>query len=205
MSAESLQSSLTLADDPLSTDCYSVRLLLALLALEYRAVYADVEQPSPAFQCPVLFGDPPVVGVMPILYDIVERTQTESVWMPPAMLAQIQQWYAFNQQLQLSLGQLRQANLAVDQFLPHEQQLTHQAQQSLWLLDDHLCEQSIRGQSFLLTERHPTLADLIVFPQVALAWDAGVSLVPFLHIRRWIQRIRHQPNFIPMPGLLAAS
>ncbi|WP_130804063.1 glutathione S-transferase [Acinetobacter ihumii] len=205
MSAQSLQPSLTLADDPLSTDCYSVRLLLALLQLEYRAVYADVEQPSQAFQCPVLLGDPAVVGVMPILHDLVQRTQTESKWIPADVQAQMQQWDEFNQQLKSSLGQLRQANLAVDQFLDHEQQLKQQTQQSLLLLDDHLCEQSIRGQQFLLSEQHPTLADLIVFPQVALAWDAGVSLVPFLHIRRWINRLRHQPHFIPMPGLLAAS
>lgn len=205
MNSNQSQGSYSLADDPLATDCYSVRLLLEFLQCPYQSVYADVEQFDGSFEYPVLFTSRlNLSGLMPIFKHVVDVTQTQAQWMPIHFLSQIQHWYDFNEALKLSLGKLRQANLAVDQFLVDEKKLMQQAQQKLRDLDDHLCEQTIRGQDFLLGEL-PTAADLIVFPQVALVWDAGISLVPFLHIRRWINHIRHQPNFIPMAGLLAVN
>ncbi|RKG31131.1 glutathione S-transferase family protein [Acinetobacter guerrae] len=196
---------LNFADDPLSTDCYSVRLLLEFLQLSYQSEYADIEQIGEVFESPVLIHSSlRVSGLIPIFKELVEATQTQSHWMPAHQFSHIQDWLVFNEKLKLSLGQLRQASLAMDQFLSNEEKLIQQAMQQLRELDDHLCEQTIRGENYLLGE-HLTVADLIVFPQVALAWDAGVSLLPFLHIRRWINRIRHQARFIPMAGLLAVN
>ncbi|MBK5648365.1 glutathione S-transferase family protein [Acinetobacter proteolyticus] len=196
---------LNLADDPLSTDCYSVRLLLEFLQLPYQSVYADVEQFDNKFESPVLLDSSSnISGLMFIFQYLIELTGTQSQWIPVYLSSQIQDWHDFNEKLKLSLGQLRQASLAVDQFLTDEKRLFKQAAQQLRELDDHLCEQTICGHRYLLGGQL-TAADLIVFPQVALAWDAGVSLLPFLHIRRWINHIRHQPKFIPMAGLLAIN
>lgn len=200
-----LDQPLVFADDPLCTDCYSVRLLLEFLQLSYESVYADIEQLDDAFECPVLIQSSlRTSGLMAIFKQLLEVTATQSQWMPAHLFPQMQVWLDFNEKLKLSLGQLRQANLAVDQFLADESSLMKQATQQLRDLDDHLCEQIIVGQRYILAE-HPTAADLFVFPQVALAWDAGVTLVPFLHIRRWINHLRHQPMFVPMAGLLAVN
>ena len=205
MNLNQSQAAFQLADDPLSTDCYSIRLLLEFLQLPYQSIYADVEQLERKFECPVLFDSTSNhSGLMPIFKQLLEITQTQSQWMPENLSSQIQGWSDFNETLKLSLGILRQANLSVDQFLSNEEQLIQQATQQLRELDDHLCEQTVIGQGYLLGS-HPTIADLMIFPQVALAWDAGLSLVPFLHIRRWINRIRHQSHFIPMAGLLAVN
>ncbi|KAF7277613.1 hypothetical protein GWI33_002972 [Rhynchophorus ferrugineus] len=199
---------LILADDPLSTDCYSVRLLLEFLQLPYQSVYADVEpsfvqQEDELIYPTLLHPEPQISGVLPILHSIVVSTNTQSDWMPEHLSSHIQIWFDFNEQLKQSLGRLRQANIFANQFLVNEQDLILQAHHLLQVLDDHLCDQIIQQQHYLLAD-HATLADIIVFPQVALAWDAGVSLVSFLHIRRWINRIRGLPAFIPMAGLLAA-
>lgn len=41
MNLNQSQTAFQLADDPLSTDCYSVRLLLEFLQLPYQSIYAD--------------------------------------------------------------------------------------------------------------------------------------------------------------------
>ncbi|MCU4414981.1 glutathione S-transferase [Acinetobacter sp. WU_MDCI_Axc73] len=205
MNLNQSQAVFRLADDPLSTDCYSIRLLLEFLQLPYESTYADVEQLDHKFECPVLFDSTfNYSGLMPIFKRLLETPQTQSQWMPENLSSQIQGWHDFNEVLKLSLGTLRQANLSVDQFLSNEETLIQQATQQLRELDDQLCEQTVIGQGYLLGSQ-PTIADLMIFPQVALAWDAGISLLPFLHIRRWINRIRHQNHFIPMAGLLAIN
>ncbi|MCC5640579.1 hypothetical protein LC593_33065 [Nostoc sp. CHAB 5844] len=48
---------------------------------------------------------------------------------------------------------------------------------------------------------HPTIADIAVFPYVALAADGKISLTPYPHIQTRIERIKHLPGFIGMIGI----
>ena len=48
---------------------------------------------------------------------------------------------------------------------------------------------------------HPTIADIAVFPYVALAGDGGIDLDPYPHVQAWIGRIQALPGYIPMKGL----
>jgi len=47
----------------------------------------------------------------------------------------------------------------------------------------------------------PTIADIAVFPFVALAGDGGIDLAPYPHVRAWIARIQALPGYVPMKGL----
>ena len=46
-----------------------------------------------------------------------------------------------------------------------------------------------------------TIADVGCFPYVALAPEGGISLEVFPGVRKWIERIKKQPGFVPMPGI----
>jgi glutathione S-transferase len=47
----------------------------------------------------------------------------------------------------------------------------------------------------------PTIADIAVFPYVALANDGKIDLAPYPNVRNWIDRIKQLPGYIPMAGL----
>ncbi|ODM24039.1 hypothetical protein SI65_01629 [Aspergillus cristatus] len=68
-------------------------------------------------------------------------------------------------------------------------------EKSLQILDQHL-----ESVEWLVLGR-PTIADIAVFPYVALAPMGNISLEPFGNVRRWIGRIRELPRFIPIDGL----
>lgn len=193
-----------LVDNPLSTDCYSARLILEALQVPYQSCYDSMDRSDP-------YVLPPLVSSNGFDHELVDQffsfleisVELQQQWYPKANLNDLKQWNQFNHTLKNSLGVLRKAALGFEYFLNDEVLLIHQAQVKLNQLNDHLCLQSVLEQKWLLNTEQPTLADLVVFPQVALASDAGVKLDDYLHIRRWINRIRHLPYFIPMSGLLA--
>ena len=47
----------------------------------------------------------------------------------------------------------------------------------------------------------PTIADIAVFPYVALAGDGGIDLAPYPKVRAWIARFQALPGYRPMKGL----
>jgi glutathione S-transferase len=49
---------------------------------------------------------------------------------------------------------------------------------------------------------HATIADLALFPAVAMAPEGGVSLDTLPAVWRWLGRVKRLPGFIVMPGVL---
>lgn len=196
---------LNFLDDPLSTDCYSVRLLLEFLQTPYHSIYEALSSDQVQHAPSLMVKDTIVEGLANSLIYITKNAPNASNCLPENVQTHLEKWLKLNQDFKQNLGMLREATLMKDEYLANEAELIAQANVLLLQLDDHLCNQTIQSQAFLESSSEPTLADLIIFPQVALAWDAGVSLVPFLHIRRWVNKIRHQTHFIPMAGLLAVG
>jgi glutathione S-transferase len=62
-------------------------------------------------------------------------------------------------------------------------------------LDQHL------GSRTWLEFERPTIADVAVFPYVALAPDGRIDLTPYPHVLAWIDRVRQLPGYVPMRGL----
>ena len=67
-------------------------------------------------------------------------------------------------------------------------------------LENHLCEQRIRGLQWL-TGDHATIADVACFAYTALSPDAGIEHDDYPAIRSWLYAIRCLPGFITMPGI----
>jgi glutathione S-transferase len=47
----------------------------------------------------------------------------------------------------------------------------------------------------------PTIADIAVFPYVALARDGKIDLAAYPYVLAWIDRIKQLPGYIPMAGI----
>lgn len=67
--------------------------------------------------------------------------------------------------------------------------------QLLNLMENHLTQ-----NPWLAAER-PTIADLAMYPYIALANEGNVDLKPFEKIRDWLKRIESLPGYVSMPGI----
>jgi glutathione S-transferase len=61
-------------------------------------------------------------------------------------------------------------------------------------------EQHLSRRRWLEFER-PTIADVAVFPYVALARDGQIDLDPYPNLLAWTERVKQLPGFIPMAGI----
>ncbi len=191
----------------LSGNSYKVRLLLELLGVPYEWVRVDLmkgEHKRPAFLALNPFGQVPVLedgsttlcDAQAILFYLAAR-QGDGQWLPthPLEQARVVRW------LSTAAGEVRQG--------PENARLHH-----LFGVTSISIERASEKAAFILDqlERHladrdwlelgrPTIADLAVFPYVALAGDGGIDLVPYPNVRAWIARIQALPGYVPMKGL----
>ena len=191
----------------LSGNCYKVRLLLELLTVDYEWITVDLmkgEHKSPEYlalnpfgQVPTLVdGDITLADAQAILVYLA-RTYGSEDWLPTdaLSLAKIVRW------LSTAAGEVRQG--------PENARLYHlfgakainierahqKAEDILSQLDKHLST-----HTWLEFDR-PTIADIAVFPYVALAADGKVDLAPYPHVLTWIDHIKQLPHFVPMSGI----
>jgi glutathione S-transferase len=191
----------------LSGNSYKVRLFLELLKLDYEWIKVDLmagEHKSSAYlalnpfgQVPLLVdGDTRLADAQAILVYLARQYGGDR-WLPieALLLAQVVRW------LSTTTGEVRQG--------PENARLyylfgatsinierAHQkAEHILTQLDQHLSTHT------WLEFEHPTIADVAVFPYVALARDGKIDLDPYPHVLAWIDRVKQLPGYIPMAGL----
>jgi glutathione S-transferase len=191
----------------LSGNSYKVRLFLELLNLDYEWIKVDLmkgEHKAPEYlllnpfgQVPLLIdGETKLADAQAILVYLARQYGGEQ-WLPlePLPLAQVIRW------LSTTAGEVRQG--------PENARLYHlfgatsinierahqKAEHILTQLDEHLST-----HTWLEFER-PTIADVAVFPYIALAPDGKIDLAPYPQVIAWIDRVKHLPGYIPMSGL----
>jgi len=49
-----------------------------------------------------------------------------------------------------------------------------------------------------------TVADIAIYPYIALAPEARIDLVPYPAINAWLARVQALPGYIGMPGMAAS-
>jgi len=185
-----------------------VRLMLSLLNLEHEWIKVDLlkgEQKTPAYlamnpfgQVPLLVdGETQLADAQAILVYLARQYGGES-WLPLEALpmAQVVRW------LSTAAGEVRQGpeharlyhlfgagtNINIER-------ATQKAALILTQLDKHLST-----RTWLEFER-PTIADVAVFPYVALAPDGKIDLAPYPNVLAWIERVKQLPGYMPMSGI----
>lgn len=192
----------------ISGNSYKVQLMLSLLKLEYEWVRVDLmkgEHKSPEYlamnpfgQVPLLVdGEKQLADAQAILVYLARQYGGEQ-WLPLAALpmAQVIRW------LSIAAGEVRQGtknarlyylfgagtNINIDR-------ATQKAEFILTQLDQHL------SSRLWLEFDRPTIADVAVYPYIALARDGKIDLDPYPQVLGWIDRLQQLPGYIPMQGI----
>ena len=189
--------SLDLHDYGLSAQCYTVRLLLALLAVPHTTIAVDV-YPGGA-EAPVLTdGEIELREPGLILMFLAREHDAAGTWLPAAGIEPVSRWLAFAATELVPLGDARMvATLGQPGNLDG---LNRAGRAALRKIEDHLTLQALAGHDWLAGDT-PTTADIAVFPAVALSHDSGIGHEDFPAINLWQRRVRKLPGFVGMPGI----
>ena len=185
-----------------SGNCYKVRLLFALLGIEYERREVDVFDRSarpellgglnPALRVPTLVLDDgrSLAESDAILFHFAEGTE----YLPEDAFerAQVLQWLFFEQYN-------HEPNIAVVRFWElagihpdeHEREARRRGGEfALQALEDHL------GQhQFLVGDRY-TIADIALYAYTHIAPEGGFALAPYPALREWLTRVAAHPGHI---------
>jgi glutathione S-transferase len=141
-------------------------------------------------------GDTTLADAQAILYYIAAR-QGDGRWLPtdPLGQARVVRW------LSTAAGEVRQGpeSARLHQLFGVKAIPIERAQEKAAFVLDQL-DRHLSDRLWLECDR-PTIADIAVFPYVALAGDGGIDLAPYPHVRAWIARFQALPGYRPMKGL----
>jgi glutathione S-transferase len=192
----------------ISGNCYKVRLMLSLLNLEYEWITVDLikgEHKSPEYlamnpfgQVPLLVdGETQLADAQAILVYLAQQYGDEQ-WLPldALPLAQVIRW------LSTTVGEVRQGpeNARLYYLFGAGTNInivraTQKSEFILTQLDKHLST-----RTWLEFER-PTIADIAVFPYVAMAREGKINLDAYTHVLNWIERVKQLPGYLLRVGL----
>lgn len=200
---------ITLYDMALSGNCHKVRLLLSLLALPYQTQTVDLRggeqrgpnhlQRNPFAQVPVLDDDGLVIrDSQAILVYLAKRYGGESWWPDDAyQLAQIASW--------LSTAANEVANGPATLRRHHKFGSPIDTATARQIADKVLgiIDRQLQNQDWLVGDS-VSIADIAVYPYLALAPEGGLDIAAYPNILAWFQRIRALPGYVAMPGMWQA-
>jgi glutathione S-transferase len=191
----------------MSGNSYKARLLLELLKIEYEWVKVDLmtgEHKSPEYlalnpfgQVPLLIdGETKLADAQAILVYLARQYGGDR-WLPleALPLAQVVRW------LSTTAGEVRQGpeNARLHYLFGataiNIERAHQKAEHILTQLDRHLSTRT------WLEFEHPTIADIAVFPYIALARDGKIELDAYPNVLAWIDRVKQLPGYIPMAGI----
>jgi len=196
---------LLLYDNPVSGNCYKVRLLFALLGIEFeRRELSVVDQSdrvevlggvSPSLNVPtvVLEDGRPLGESNAILWYFADGTPYLAD--VPYERAQVLQWMFFEQykhepaiavlrfRLSILNESLSQAEIETKRTAGHA---------ALDAMERHLTD-----RDYLVAKRF-TIADIALYAYTHVAPEAGFDLKSYPAIRAWLERIADQPGMIPI-------
>lgn len=203
-----------LYDYVLSANCYKQRLLMSILELDYESVVVDFypgrEHKSEAFKRINPLGHIPVIDddgfvlrdAHAILVYLASEYDPGQTWYPvnePQALGETASWLLFAEGTTNTASAARlHVNMGYDFDLAEVQAGAHRL---FRVLDAHLWFQEERGLEWVGRGERPTIADIALFPDVALSEEGGISRRDYPALRRWTQRVQGIPGFTPMPGI----
>jgi len=209
---------ITLYDYELSGNCYKVRLLLRLLEVPHSLhgidFYPGREHKSPWFlalnplgQLPVLQdGELVLRDAQAILVYLASRYDATGCWYPresPSQLGLISMWLSFANEISATAGAAR---LQSAMFYQGDAARARAGAQALFrILDQQLWFSERAASDWLCGGEYPSIADIACFPYVMLSEEGGIARRDYPAIRRWCDRIRLLPGFIPMAGILTQN
>ena len=200
---------ITLYDMSLSGNCHKARMLLSFLSLPFQLRPVDLAggeqrgaeylQLNPFGQVPVLDDAGLIIrDSQAILVYLAKRYGGEAWWPDdPYRLAQIAAWLStaaneiFHGPALLRVHQ--KFGRAIDVAKARQT-----ADNVLGIVETHL-----ESRDWLVADSL-SIADLAVYPYLALAPEGGIDIGAYPNIEAWFQLIRAMPGYVGMPGMWQA-
>ncbi len=190
----------------LSGNCHKVRMMLSLLRLEYKSHAvngAEREQKSDAYltmnpfgQVPVLKDGDVIIRDSQAILIYLARAYGADHWFPadPTHAAQVAAW------LSTAANEVARGPNALR--LHHKFGRAINLDEAISITNNLLAvlNQHLEHHDWLATDTI-TIADIAIYPYIALANEGNVDLTPFLYVENWLGRIEMLNRFVAMPGL----
>jgi glutathione S-transferase len=201
---------ITLYNIPVSGNCHKIRLLLSFLGLDYQTYNLDLtvsEQKSadylllnPFGQAPVLTDGEITIRDSQAILVYLAKTYGGSRWWPDdaVQLAHITQWLSTAAN-EITYGPAR---IRAHYKFAHNIDMALAKATSDKVLS--IIEQHLIDRSWLVNEQ-VSIADIAIYPYLALAHEGHVELAAYPNILTWLARFESQANFVTMPGIVNPS
>lgn len=197
---------LKLYEFAMSGNAHKVRLLLSLLGVEYQSITVNGNEKhhksaeflamNPFGQVPVLADGDFILRDSNAILVYLARQYGAPYWLPndPAELAQVMAWLATAaNELAWGPGRLR-----VHYKFGREINRAEAEQITANLLNILAAQLT---DSDWLALNHPTIADIAIYPYIALAPEGKVDLSGYPAIIAWLRRIQGLPGYVGMAGM----
>lgn len=201
---------ISLYEFALSGNCHKVRLMLALLGQDYRSVLVNGQQKehksaeflskNPFGQVPVLQDGETVIRDSQAILAYLARTYGAENWLPqaPAAMAEVIAWLSTAaNEVTRGPSALRAHHKFGRAINPLEAELICDS-----LLN--VLQSQLDQQNWLVGEQ-VSIADIAMYPYIALAPEGEVDLSGYPAVTAWLSRIQALPGYVGMPGMWQAG
>ena len=197
---------MTLYNIPMSGNCHKVRLLLSLLKLDYTTHDLDLsknEQKSEAYlqrnpfgQAPVLDDNGTIIRDSQAILVYLSSQYGGDQWWPqnPKQLAEVTAWLSTAANEIANGPALLRAHHLFGREINQTMALAT-TEKVLNIINTHLINKT------WLVDDTMSIADIAIYPYIALAHQGKVDISFFTQISAWCKRIESLPNYIAMPGI----
>lgn len=197
---------MTLYEFALSGNCHKIRLMLSLLGLDYRSVIVngserqqksvDFLSMNPFGQVPVLTDDAVIVRDSQAILVYLARKYGNEQWLPneATALAEVAAWLSTAAN-EVSMGPNR---LRLHYKFGRAINSEESRQTAINLLN--ILQGRLEKYEWLATD-HLTIADIAIYPYIALAPEGRLDLESYPAVTGWVSRIQALPGYVGMPGM----
>lgn len=197
---------MTLYEFALSGNSHKIRLMLSLLGLDYRSVIVngserqqksvDFLSMNPFGQVPVLTDDDVIVRDSQAILVYLARKYGNEQWLPntATALAEVAAWLSTAAN-EVSMGPNR---LRLHYKFGRAINSEESRQTAINLLN--IMQGRLEKYEWLATD-HLTIADIAIYPYIALAPEGRLDLESYPAVTGWVSRIQALPGYVGMPGM----
>ena len=197
---------MTLYEFALSGNSHKIRLMLSLLGLDYRSVIVngserqqksvDFLSMNPFGQVPVLTDDAVIVRDSQAILVYLARKYGNEQWLPneATALAEVAAWLSTAAN-EVSMGPNR---LRLHYKFGRAINSEESRQTAINLLN--ILQGRLEKYEWLATD-HLTIADIAIYPYIALAPEGRLDLESYPAVTGWVSRIQALPGYVGMPGM----
>ncbi|MCW7497899.1 glutathione S-transferase family protein [Leptospira levettii] len=190
----------------MSGNCYKVRLMLSLLNLKYESRIVngpEKEHKSSSFlemnpfgQVPVLKDNDIVLRDSQAILVYLAKMYGGKDWFPEDSVkaAEIVGW------LSTSANEVSRGPSALRAHFILGRPINLEEAKSVTTSLLNVLEKKLSEFQWLVTNK-VTIADIAIYPYIALAHQGNVSLLEYKSVREWMSRIEKLPGYVGMVGL----